>query len=1237
MTRKKVLFLMVCGLFLCGTNQADVTVVNSSFEDPAMEPGAIVFGVTDWFDAVSYSWTCDDASGGIPATPYGDNWAYFGSGRWMYQQIGTYSENTTYNITFLVGQDSTRDFDGVYVELFAGGNPLLAADVDVKRDGSIGAFPLDSVVGAVQIATTEKLNPFPDPGLATEEMSVYLSTGTAGIGYAVGEPLWLLFSRDSITSRSLIDNVAVTPVVNNPVVVNPSFEDPELVAGTNVLSVTDWFDSVSYTWTCDDASDSIPATPYGDNWTNLGNGRWVYQQIGTYYENMTYNVIFLAGQSTSSEFDGVRVELFAGGDPNLAADVDAKRDGDTGVAFPLDSVVGAVQIATTEKLNPFPDPGLATEEMSVYLSTGTAGIGYAVGEPLWLLFSRDSITSRSLIDNVAVTPVVNNPVVVNPSFEDPELVAGTNVLSVTDWFDSVSYTWTCDDASDSIPATPYGDNWTNLGNGRWVYQQIGTYYENTTYNVIFLAGQSTSSEFDGVRVELFAGGDPNLAADVDAKRDGGTGVAFPLDSVVGAVQIATTEKLNPFPALGLATQEMSVDVSTGTAGTGYAVGEPLWLLFSTDSVTARALIDNVTITLATTDPTVVNPTPNIGARYIDPTAAMSWDVQNIATPTFDINIGTDSACNDVLSFHSTASEQSYTPSAGLLNYITEYFWRVDVTDDSIEYTGTIWSFTTGGNATRPVPASGTTADRSVGIFSWSGDASISSYDIWFGYPGNLQFVDNSTATSVSFEDLAAALGQSLLAADDYQWRVDTRDGSNSLMVTGDVWDVTIPNVDHIVLEDLGSYNDTSEMLANWTAGEGAQLTLHDFYGSMQFDYDTQALPYRSEATLAFATAQDWNATNMDTFAVTFSGLESNDPESMYFNVNDGTVTATVVYPQADATTDRWWGTWHIRLSDFSEQGLDLGHVTSLTIGLGDGSGPGGAGTIYIDDFLLDLVGCISAFHPLGDLNKDCRSTIEDVVILAGDWLMKDFAVTPVSPDSGQLLGHYLFNEAAGSATAADSSGSGNNATVDANDLDIIWSVSGYNDGCIEFDSSVAVTIPIAVFNGVTDEVTISMWVNGDSTDYPDRVNQAFFAAGLTSGDENIWDSATWDIDTADAYGGQWNHYAAIKNTITGVMNVYHNGVLVGQTTSAADSMEGALAGDSILSLAGFDSETTPKVKVDDLRIYGYALSQVEIAGLAGGSVVQPIEPIYTEYDLDDDGSIDLSDFAIVARDWLEEK
>ncbi len=831
---------------------------------------------------------------------------------------------------------------------------------------------------------------------------------------------------------------------------------------------------------------------------------------------------------------------------------------------------------------------------------------------------------------------LNNPPLVNPSFEDPALAADGSADGAVDWYDSVAYTYTKDeeDAAAIYPETPYGDNWGEMGNGRWFYQQVGTYSENVSYDISFIVGQIADSgkPFVGLTVELLAGGNPTLAADVNEKR----GASFSLETTVGAVVIASSGQFNPFSTSGVAaTSEQSFELNTGTVGAGYAVGDPLWLLVYRPSEGGRSLIDNVAVTVATSEPTAVNPAPAHGAEHIDIAAAMAWNVQNATNPTFDINIGTDSNCNDIITAHSTGSTQSYTPSAGLLDYATQYFWQVDVTDGGTEYTGPVWSFTTGGKAFSPVPVSGGIADRSTGMLNWSGEAFIASYDVWFGSPGNLQSVGSYTATSVSFTDLAAAIGRPFVSAGDYQWRVDTRDGSGALMVSGDIWDVTFPEIESIVIEDFNGYNQTSELLANWNGTSGAVLTKHDFYGAMQFDYDTQATPYKSEATLTFAAAQDWAATFMDTFKVTIRGQAGSDAETFYCTLNDGTTTATVTYPQLGAATTETWQDWYIRLSDFSEQGLSLASVTSVTIGIGDGNSPGGSGNLYIDDLLIDLPGCISAFQPQGDLNKDCQVTFDDIIILARDWLLKDFSVAPVAPDAVMLLAHYEFNETSGS-TASDSTANNYHASIAADDSGGIWNSTGHDGGCIEFDSSVEVTIPAGVFGSVTDEVTISVWVNGDAADYPGTVNQMLFAAGPAAGDEYGWEKTAWDIDDAGAYGGQWNHYAAVKNAASGIMSIYHNGVLVGRNASAIDILEGALAGDSILTMARIDAGTT-STKVDDLRIYGYALSQAEIVHLAGDSIVQPIVPIYTLSELGDDGRVSLPDFAVIAQQWLEQK
>ncbi|WP_346188836.1 Ig-like domain-containing protein [Rubritalea halochordaticola] len=220
--------------------------------------------------------------------------------------------------------------------------------------------------------------------------------------------------------------------LNDPPLVNASFENPALADGATSNDVNDWYDAVNYTYTQDDIASTHPDTPYGDNWCELGNGRWIYQQIGTYQENMDLDVTFLAGQSSSNGFGGITVELLVGGDPGLAADHNSKRS-DAG--FALEATVGATVIASSGQLTPFVTGGIATQEMSVSLSTGT---GHAIGEPLWLLLYRPSASGRSLIDNVHVVhtnagPTNNAPVFnSNPISEEDAVVGGDYDSSLAD-------------------------------------------------------------------------------------------------------------------------------------------------------------------------------------------------------------------------------------------------------------------------------------------------------------------------------------------------------------------------------------------------------------------------------------------------------------------------------------------------------------------------------------------------------------------------------------------------------------------------------------------------------------------------------------------------------------------------------------------------------------------------------------------------------------------------------------
>jgi hypothetical protein len=87
------------------------------------------------------------------------------------------------------------------------------------------------------------------------------------------------------------------------------------------------------------------------------------------------------------------------------------------------------------------------------------------------------------------------------------------------------------------------------------------------------------------------------------------------------------------------------------------------------------------------------------------------------------------------------------------------------------------------------------------------------------------------------------------------------------------------------------------------------------------------------------------------------GITSNDAESMYVTVGDGSgTTATVYHVDPDAALIGDWTEWNIPLTDFSDQGVGLTDVGMLAIGFGgaDNPQPGGSGLVYFDDIRLYL-------------------------------------------------------------------------------------------------------------------------------------------------------------------------------------------------------------------------------------------------------------------------------------------
>ncbi|MCK4563665.1 MAG: cadherin-like domain-containing protein [Verrucomicrobia bacterium] len=186
--------------------------------------------------------------------------------------------------------------------------------------------------------------------------------------------------------------------LSEPPLANPSFENPALISGAADDDIKEWYDAVAYTYTADEGASTHPDTPYGENWAEIDKGRWMYQQIGHYRENMDLEISFLLGTRSDKQGHTVYVQLLAGGDPGLAADVNVKNSTDN----PLVSTVGATVITTSANIPELPQGTIA--EQAIQLSTGT---GLTVGAPLWLQFHTvDQGTSdRVLIDNVQVVDV----------------------------------------------------------------------------------------------------------------------------------------------------------------------------------------------------------------------------------------------------------------------------------------------------------------------------------------------------------------------------------------------------------------------------------------------------------------------------------------------------------------------------------------------------------------------------------------------------------------------------------------------------------------------------------------------------------------------------------------------------------------------------------------------------------------------------------------------------------------
>jgi len=197
---------------------------------------------------------------------------------------------------------------------------------------------------------------------------------------------------------------------------------------------------------------------------------------------------------------------------------------------------------------------------------------------------------------------------------------------------------------------------------------------------------------------------------------------------------------------------------------------------------------------------------------------------------------------------------------------------------------------------------------------------------------------------------------------------------NGSAVKGPVWHFTVG--DYLLLEDFESYTDNdAEGEAIWqswidgfgVAGNGAQVgylvppyceqtIVHGGLQAMPLLYANEAGVTNSEGVRTLTTPRDWTQAGISELSLWIRGAAGNAAEPLYVAIsNSAGSPAVAAHDDPDTAATAAWSQWRIPLSAFADQGINLGNVDKIAIGLGTQSGmasAGGSGTMFIDDIRL---------------------------------------------------------------------------------------------------------------------------------------------------------------------------------------------------------------------------------------------------------------------------------------------
>ena len=278
----------------------------------------------------------------------------------------------------------------------------------------------------------------------------------------------------------------------------------------------------------------------------------------------------------------------------------------------------------------------------------------------------------------------------------------------------------------------------------------------------------------------------------------------------------------------------------------------------------------------------------------------------------------------------------------------------------------------------PQPINKATGASMSPILTWTPGEQAASHEVYFDTDADV--VANATKASPEFK-ATKALGEEsydpgkLTWHTTYYWRVDEVNNLNpDSPWVGNVWSFTTG--DFLLVDNFESYTDNDAdgeaIWQTWIDGLGAadngaqvgylmppyaeKTLVHGGFQSMPLLYTDETDVTNSEASLTLSFPRDWTEEGVEVLSLWLRGYTTNAAEPLYVTISNAAgAPAVVANDDPAAATIEAWEQWRVPLQAFADQGIDLGNVDKIAIGLGSKSGlatPGGTGTMYIDDIRL---------------------------------------------------------------------------------------------------------------------------------------------------------------------------------------------------------------------------------------------------------------------------------------------